>query len=179
MQVAEVSTFLAILCTNMLYTYLVLNFQALQATKQTCHRSKGGKRGWSYPAVSPNGKPSHSLKCILSHGLLSNIVVLHLSNSAVCLPAWNVEALLRKWLSGPGFFTGSREVKRQDILLKNLPAEQKMPSSCPFSTIKMTFPQKTTLVNYFYFLISFKLYQNIKLWFSFLQNSTRGGNEPP
>jgi hypothetical protein len=36
-----------------------------------------------------------------------------------------VEALLEKWLSGPGFFTGSREVKRQDILLKNLPAEQK------------------------------------------------------
>jgi len=26
-----------------------------------------------------------------------------------------VEELLRKWLPGPGFFTGSREVKRQDI----------------------------------------------------------------
>jgi len=83
MQVAEVSSFLAILCTNMIYTYLVLIFQALQATKQTCHRSKGGNEGWSYPAVSPNGEPSHSLECILSHGLLGNIVVLHLSNRAV------------------------------------------------------------------------------------------------
>ena len=29
-----------------------------------------------------------------------------------------MEALLRKWLSGPGFLTGSREVKGEDILRK-------------------------------------------------------------
>jgi hypothetical protein len=41
-----------------------------------------------------------------------------------------VEAVLRKWLSG--FFTGSREVKRQDILRKNPPRGAKKAVFLPF-----------------------------------------------
>jgi hypothetical protein len=48
----------------------------------------------------------------------------------------------------------------QDILLRNLPAEQKKPSSCPFLTTKMTLTPKTTLVNYSDLLIFFNLYKD-------------------
>jgi hypothetical protein len=51
----------------------------------------------------------------------------------------------------------------QDILLKNLPAEQKKPPSCPCLIIKMTLTPKITLVSYYYLLIFFKLYKDDKV----------------